>query len=259
MKRCVSRGGCALFVLALLALTACNRKQVTSLEPPRNQEPFRSQSSQPHPKKGAAAANAAEPQPEATIDAGPNVGKFDFYVLALSWAPEFCASHQDNRDASECDPSRHYGFVVHGLWPQNEDATYPVACTAASPVANDLVRQVLPVMPARGLIQHEWATHGTCSGQSPQQYFSTMQRAFANLKVPNEYQHSTQTAQASPKEIEQQFATANGAPVDAFRVVCSKGDFIGVNVCLTKDLHYQGCGKALRECRARQVTVLPAP
>lgn len=257
VKKCLS-GACALFVLPLLLLNACSRNQVTSLEPPRNSEPFRSPSTQPRPKPGAAsAANHPQPEPEATIDAGPSAGRFDFYVLALSWSPHFCASHPDSRSASECDPSRHYGFVVHGLWPQNDDSTYPVSCTAAIPVASDLVRQVMPIMPARGLIQHEWATHGTCSGQTAQSYFATVQRAFGNFKVPDQYQHQPQTIQSSPKQIEQEFASANGAPADAFRVVCSKEDFIGVNACLTKDLHYRSCGKAVRECRARQVTVVP--
>ncbi len=257
VKRYVS-GGCALFVLAVLALSACSRNQVTSLEPPRNSEPFRSPSPQPHHSSGAAsAANHPEPGPEATIDAGPSTSRFDFYVLALSWAPEFCASHEDSKSASECDPSRHYGFVVHGLWPQNDDSTYPVSCTTAPPVANDVVRQMLPIMPARGLIQHEWSTHGTCSGLSSREYFSQVQRAFGNLKVPDEYQHPAQAAQASPKEIEQEFAAANGAPADSFRVACSKGELIGVDACLTRDLRYRSCGDAVRECHARQVSVVP--
>ena len=159
--------------------------------------------------------------------------------------------------ASECDPSRHYGFVVHGLWPQNDDGTYPVSCTAALPVASDIVRQMLPIMPARGLVQHEWAAHGTCSGQVPE-YFGTVQRAFdkpeGSGRVP-----TPQPTQRTPTEIEQEFAAANGAPAEAFRVVCSKGEFIGVNACLTKDLQYRSCGKAVRECRARQVSVVPTP
>jgi len=245
-------------VLAALTLVACSRNQVTSLEPPRHAEPFRSPS-QPQPKNGVATANPSGSVPETTIDAGPTIGRFDFYVLALSWAPEFCASQQENRSEDECDPARHYGFVVHGLWPQNDDGTYPVSCTAAIPVANDLVRQVLPFMPERGLIQHEWAVHGTCSGQSPHEYFWQVQRAFENLKVPGQYQRLAQSTQAAPKEIEQEFAAANGAPADAFRVVCSKGEFVGVNACLTKDLKYRSCGRAVRECRARQVHALPTP
>ena len=103
-------------------------------------------------------------------------GKFDYYQLTLSWAPEFCATQGSNRTSSECDPKRHYGLVVHGLWPQNDNGSWPHNCTSAQPVSNEIVREMLPIMPARGLIQHEWATHGTCSGLSTQDYFSHVQQ-----------------------------------------------------------------------------------
>ena len=42
-------------------------------------------------------------------------GSFDYYLLTLSWAPEFCATHEGNAPSSECGPAWHLGFVVHGL------------------------------------------------------------------------------------------------------------------------------------------------
>jgi ribonuclease T2 len=49
-------------------------------------------------------------------------GRFDFYVLALSWSPTFCqASAERGRQVSDqCGAERPYSFVVHGLWPQYE-------------------------------------------------------------------------------------------------------------------------------------------
>ena len=206
-----------------------------------------------------AASDPPKVDPVAQGSLPQSTGAFDFYVLALSWAPQFCASHEEDRSSSECDPSRHFGFVVHGLWPQNNDATYPISCTKAEPVNNDVVRQALAVMPVRGLIQHEWATHGTCSGLTTREYFSLMQRAFAGLKIPDEYEHPAQAVQDSPKDIEQTWASANNAPADAFRTSCSKGQMVGVDVCLTKDLQFRSCGTAVRECRVKQVEVLPTP
>lgn len=58
-------------------------------------------------------------------------GSFDYYLLNLSWAPEFCAAHAGNVSSSECDPAHHFGFIVHGLWPENSDGSYPR--TAARP------------------------------------------------------------------------------------------------------------------------------
>jgi ribonuclease T2 len=186
-------------------------------------------------------------------------GQFDYYLLTLSWAPEFCAAHRNNAASTECDPSRHYGFVVHGLWPENENGSYPQHCGTAQPVSQDIVRQMLPLMPDRGLIQHEWSTHGTCSGLESQAYFANIKKAFSALQIPPQYRAPSQALNASPAEIEQAFATANHAPASAFRVSCSGTEFVALEVCLTKDLQYRQCGSGLRECRSPQVSFQPVP
>ncbi len=48
-------------------------------------------------------------------DAPP--GEFDYYLLSLSWSPAFCLQ---SPGAAECNGPRRFGFIVHGLWPQNE-------------------------------------------------------------------------------------------------------------------------------------------
>ena len=195
----------------------------------------------------------------ASSNADNTPGAFDYYLLVLSWAPEFCATHQSNMSSSECDPNRHYGFVVHGLWPQNNDGSWPKYCATAQPVSSEIVREMLPIMPARGLIQHEWATHGTCSGLPSQQYFGDIQQLYKSVKVPQEYQHPSAQFSAAPGDIEQKFAQANGAPQAAFRVSCSSGEFIAIEACFDKNLKYQDCGSSVKECRAPQVKVLPTP
>ncbi len=186
-------------------------------------------------------------------------GQFDFYLLTMSWAPEFCATHTSSRSSSECDPSRHYGFIVHGLWPENNDGSYPQACAPAQPVAQPIVQQMLPIMPDRGLIQHEWATHGTCSGLASSDYFNAIRKAFGEIQIPQEYRAPASQTTVSPSQIEQKFADANHAPIDAFRISCSKGEMIAVEACLTKDLQFRQCGSGVRDCRASQVLVRPTP
>src|SRR6185503_4893040 len=56
-------------------------------------------------------------------------GAFDFYVLALSWSPGFCALEGERKGRDRCEPGRNLGFVVHGLWPQYERG-YPSHCAA---------------------------------------------------------------------------------------------------------------------------------
>jgi ribonuclease T2 len=203
--------------------------------------------------------NASERQSSQSQQPAQSSQPFDYYLLSLSWAPEFCVTHQSNASASECDPQHHYGFIVHGLWPQNDDGSYPQNCAPARPVAQEIVRRALNIMPNRGLIQHEWAEHGTCSGLDEQSYFSKVEQAFTALHIPVELRAPSEPLRASPAEIEQKFADANHAPASAFRISCSRGDLVAVEVCLTKDLQYRPCGTGMRECRTRTVEMRPVP
>ena len=49
---------------------------------------------------------------------GGKPGQFDYYVLALSWSPNWCAREGDARRSDQCDPRHDHGWVLHGLWPQ---------------------------------------------------------------------------------------------------------------------------------------------
>ncbi len=184
-------------------------------------------------------------------------GSFDYYLLNLSWAPAFCSANSGHASSSECDPAHHFGFVVHGLWPENNNGSYPQNCGSSSPVSGSVVQHMLPIMPDRGLIQHEWARHGTCSGLAAQDYFGEIETAFGKVRIPPEYSNPRNAVSASPAEIEEKFAQVNHAPAGAFRVVCSRE--LDVEVCLTKDLQFRQCGERLRDCSAGQVTLAPVP
>ena len=54
-------------------------------------------------------------------------GQFDFYVLALSWSPDYCASDGQD-DFQQCSIGKKLGFVLHGLWPQYNQG-YPSDCS----------------------------------------------------------------------------------------------------------------------------------
>ena len=62
-------------------------------------------------------------------------GNFDYYLLALSWAPNYCAGHPTDH-SSECRIGGHTAFVLHGLWPQANSGAPPMSCSTASPVAS---------------------------------------------------------------------------------------------------------------------------
>jgi ribonuclease T2 len=184
-------------------------------------------------------------------------GQFDYYLLSLSWAPNYCASHPSDR-STECSIGGHHTFVLHGLWPQSTSGPPPMSCSNASPVAAATVDHMLNFMPSRSLIQHEWQEHGTCSGLSAQEYFAQAEQAYTHLQVPPQYRNLSQQRQLDVSDLEKSFAEANGAPAEAFRVSCHEGELVNLEVCVDKNLQYRSCTTSVHECPVNQVEMQPA-
>jgi len=64
----------------------------------------------------------------------PKQQPFAYYMLVLSYAPDFCDQPKGDKDPRECGNGRKVGFVVHGLWPQGETTRGPQNCGSSSPV-----------------------------------------------------------------------------------------------------------------------------
>jgi len=189
--------------------------------------------------------------------AGPS--DFSYYLLVLSYAPDFCDQARRNKDPRECGAGRRIGFVVHGLWPQGEDSRGPEFCAPASPASQAIVQAALRYIPGESLIQHEWAAHGTCSGLSAGDYFAALGRARDSVSLPPELNQPTQQVRLSPAQIEEKMAGANrGFPENAFRTSCYRnGELQEVRICLNKDLSPRACGRSAGACVAPVVTLLP--
>jgi ribonuclease T2 len=186
--------------------------------------------------------------------AGTTAGGFDYYMLSLSWAPNYCAGHPNDKSA-ECRVGERTSFVLHGLWPQANAGSPPVNCGGASPVSSALVREMSNYYPSRGLVQHEWQTHGSCTGLSAAEYFAVVKQAFRAIKIPEGYRSLSHDQTLSVSQVEKAFAAANNAPASAFRVSCHDGELVNVEACLTKDLAFQVCTASARECPASQVAM----
>jgi len=189
-------------------------------------------------------------------DAKANPGHFDYYLLALAWAPNYCAGHPTDH-SSECRTGGHTAFVLHGLWPQANSGPPPMSCSTAPPVAAATVDHMLNSMPTRGLIQHEWQKHGTCSGLSAQDYFARVEQAFRNVHVPEQYPKLDHEQPISVSDLEKSFADANHAPLSAFRISCHAGELVSLEVCMDKNLQFQSCTESVRECPVNQVDMRP--
>src|SRR5437762_11059055 len=135
-------------------------------------------------------------------------GKFDFYVLSLSWSPSYCEQAGDRAPQQQCG-ARPFSFVVHGLWPQYEKG-FPEFCQQPSPrLDRNIVSSMLDLMPAPRLIFNEWDKHGTCSGLNARGYFETIRKARAQVKIPDAYLDPKQILTVTPDEVEDAFVKAN--------------------------------------------------
>src|SRR5262245_58704093 len=159
---------------------------------------------------------------------------FDYYLLSLSWSPQYCAEPVGKNDHQQCGRKRRYGFVVHGLWPQYEKG-YPEFCGHGSQVSEPLMQKMLPIMPNKQLIRHEWEKHGTCSGLTVEQYFKKTADAFALLVIPSRYKNPSGTISLEPGQLKQDLVVGNpDFTEESFALLC-KGRFLKeVRVCLDK-------------------------
>ncbi len=177
----------------------------------------------------------ATPQSSVEIPIGSG---FDFYVLALSWSPSYCASFGDRANRQQCEAPEPFGFVVHGLWPQFSRG-YPTACPTDKPmsVARALSDSLLDIMPSTGLVRHEWREHGTCSGLSQEDYFSVTRMAFEKISIPASFEAATNIRTIDPDTVESAFVASNpDLPADAIAVTCDRRFVRDVRICLSRDL-----------------------
>ena len=175
----------------------------------------------------------------ASTVAADQPGQFDYYVLSLSWSPQYCAS-SNRDDGQQC--ARPFAFVAHGLWPQNERG-YPRDCRSPGRVDEDTISRMLPLMPSRSLIIHEWRTHGACSGLGAEDYFGTVERAYRSVRIPEAYRALDHYLTIDPQQLKRDFVGANpGLRESGLAVQCSGHYLREMRVCLGRDLSPRACG-----------------
>lgn len=195
-------------------------------------------------------------------NAGSGKGRtpFDYYVLALSWSPSYCADAQAAaRDQRQCQAARPFAFVVHGLWPQNERG-YPSACPSqVRDVPPALKNSMLDLMPSPSLIEHQWDKHGACTGLSPQNYFAQTRRLREGIVIPASYQNLSRPLIVSGADVERSFIAANPGLTGAMMaVVCRDNRLREVRVCFSRDGRPRACGPDVRDqCGAGKVQMPP--
>ena len=190
-------------------------------------------------------------------------GRFDYYVLALSWSPSYCAGEAGQTDRQQCAPGRRFAFVVHGLWPQYAKG-WPEFCeTRENWVPQELIDGMMDVMPSKKLIIHEWKKHGTCSGLSQAEYFNSARQIFGGLRIPARYLSPLAPVTITPEQLVTDFVKSNrGMIADMLSVQCGNATDLArlseLRVCVNKAGSFTACGaNEKRQCRAKTIVMPP--
>jgi ribonuclease T2 len=200
---------------------------------------------------------------------------FGFYLLAMTWAPNFCCTEPAKEQCSQLAAS--YAathLTLHGLWPNFTDEqarergrAWPQYCDAYAHCekAEDATCAPGVAVPAAlakyapgyvtdngTLATHEWSKHGSCTLPllEPADYFMAEWGAIVSL--PNDATPDTLRAAIGKDLARDDLQRAFGVPRESVVLGCdAKCRLTQVGFCLARDEAYRPMGP--RPC-AKNVT-----
>ena len=228
----------SLLLLSLIAVSiGCKQAPVAADSPALNLQPKLVDMQTPTP--GPAPTSCYDHGRGELDGAKPNT--FDYFLLTLSWQPQYCATHPNGAGCG-----KRLGFIVHGLWPEDNNGDYPACCSnAPGPTNPNADSDIMPGIP----IAHEWQKHGTCTTLTGDQYLADIRQAFTKVQIPASLT-ITQNTSLSRDGLLAQFASSNPTyPAGAFALTCSGKNLTAAEVCLSKsDMSPQACQNLHSSC-----------
>ena len=191
--------------------------------------------------------------------AGERAGEFDYYVMALSWTPSWCALEGDERGSPQCDAGQGFGFTLHGLWPQYEQG-WPAFCpTVERNPSRRMTGEMADIFGTSGLAWYQWTKHGVCSGLSAEDYYALARLAYDSIDRPALLRQLDREVRLPAEVIEQAFLQANPQlSGDMVTVTCQAGRVQEVRICLTRELEPRACAPDVaRDCTLRDALFSP--
>ena len=190
---------------------------------------------------------------------GEEAGQFDYYVLALSWSPSWCALEGDARQSPQCERGKGFGWILHGLWPQFEEG-WPSYCrgSARNP-SRSMTRAMADITGTDGLAWHAWNKHGRCSGLSAEDYYDVSRDAYDAVNRPEVVRKLEDPVTLPARVVEQAFLETNpDLEADMITVTCKRNRIEEVRICLTRDFEPRTCGTdVIRDCRMTDALLDP--
>ncbi len=190
---------------------------------------------------------------------GESAGDFDYYVLALSWSPNWCEREGDARGSDQCDARHDHGWTLHGLWPQYENG-WPSYCrTASRDPSRAEKREMADIMGSSGLAFHQWKKHGRCSGLGAAAYFELSRRAYESVARPGVFRGLDSVILLPATVVEEAFLEANpGLEADMITITCRSGMIAEARVCMSRDLTPRDCAAdVVQDCRMDRALFFP--
>lgn len=178
---------------------------------------------------------------------GERAGDFDYYVLSLSWSPNWCALEGDAKNSPQCNENKGFGWVLHGLWPQNEQG-YPSYCRSwkRSP-SRTATKAMADIMGTSGLAWYQWKKHGNCSGLSSGVYYDLAREAYNLITRPPVFRKLDHSVRLPASVVEDAFLEANPQlTADQITITCKRNRIQEARICFTKDLELRECGADVR-------------
>ncbi|MFY9212335.1 MAG: ribonuclease T2 [Aestuariivita sp.] len=191
--------------------------------------------------------------------ADDTAGQFDYYVLALSWSPNWCALEGDARGSDQCDARHDHGWILHGLWPQYHRG-WPAFCqTAERPPPRAMTAAMADIMGTAGLAWYQWKKHGSCSGLSAAEYYALSREAYGRVTRPEIFRRLDRTVKLPASVVEEAFLKENtGMEPDGITITCKDGHIQEARLCLSRDLDPVPCGQdVVRDCTLRDAVFTP--
>ncbi|KAM7507995.1 hypothetical protein LguiA_018448 [Lonicera macranthoides] len=120
----------------------------------------------------------AESPPQARLPSPPPHS----FIFALQWPRSFCNTAQRIHDPCIFPIPSSHGFKIHGLWPQDSSGNPMENCQPSASLNKAAVNKYSFIADLQNywpnlmgqdftFWKHEWDKHGTCSGQTPEDYF----------------------------------------------------------------------------------------
>lgn len=191
---------------------------------------------------------------------GERAGEFDYYILALSWSPTWCALEGKARSSPQCEENADAGWGLHGLWPQFETG-WPSYCrtTMRNPSRAETASET-DLFGTSGNAWHQWNKHGRCTGLSAGDYYLLSREALSRVEIPGIFRRLDHAVRLPASVIEEAFLEANpGLQANGITVTCKSRRIEEARICLTRDLRLRTCGAdAVKDCTMQDALLDPA-